>query len=143
MSLKGAKTVQYKVSFGEAVDIDGGVAVVGANAYRSGDVSAYVFRRIRAKWFEDGKLLPDGSYLNDFGMGLSIVAVWGELKRTSYADHFNSPASNKNSSRGLITTCLMPSANSSLNGIFITTSVAALLHCPFCPMPNTDPSAYN
>jgi len=41
--------------------------------------------------------------------------------------------------------CLMPSANFSMNGIFITTSIAALLHCPFCPMPNAnaDPFAYN
>jgi len=75
------KNRRYKVSFGEAVDIDGDVAVVGASAYRLGDVSAYVFRRIRAKWFEEGKLLPDGSYLNDFGMVLSIMAVWKELKR--------------------------------------------------------------
>ncbi|KAK1732664.1 hypothetical protein QTG54_016641 [Skeletonema marinoi] len=62
-----------KESFGEAVDIDGDVAVVGANAYRSGEGSVYVFRRIRANWIEEGKLLPDDSYLNGFGTVLSVV----------------------------------------------------------------------
>eukprot|EP00985_Skeletonema_marinoi_P013467 scaffold6686_cov104-Skeletonema_marinoi.AAC.4 len=73
-----------KESFGEAVDIDGDVAVVGANAYRSGYGSMYVFRRIRANWIEEGKLLPDGSYLNGFGTRgqYLFIRVWMQMNGT-------------------------------------------------------------
>lgn len=63
-----------KESFGEAVDIDGDIAAVGANAYRTGDGSVYVFRRgIQTSWVEEGRLLPDDPYLKGFGTVLSVV----------------------------------------------------------------------
>jgi hypothetical protein len=66
-----------KESFGEAVAmIDGDIAVVGANAFRSGVGSAHVFRRIQSSpssWIKEEILVPDDPYLNGFGSVVSVA----------------------------------------------------------------------
>jgi hypothetical protein len=85
-----------KESFGEAVDIDGTIAAVGANAYRTGDGSVYVFRRdIQTSWREEGRLLPDDPHLKGFGTALSVVnntiadtiMRWGQYLFTNSMRH--------------------------------------------------------
>jgi len=68
--------VSPRENFGDAVDIDGNVIVVGAYDYRDNRGSAYIFRRNEtnpwSSWIQEAKLLPDDPQLRSFGRSVSI-----------------------------------------------------------------------
>jgi hypothetical protein len=71
-----ASDVQPQDGFGQAVALEGDVAIVGANwsdAFTTNVGAAYVFRRLGGVWTEQEKLLaPDGDSGDLFGAAVSI-----------------------------------------------------------------------
>ena len=74
-------------NFGNAVDIDGDFAIVGARFDDSnGDNAgaAYIYRRVSGTWVEDTKILPSDGVANDlFGADVAIsgdIAVVGSMQ---------------------------------------------------------------
>lgn len=68
-----------EASFGNAISINGDLAVIGAPTDRSvatGRGSAYVFRRSAGTWLQEQKLEPTNSEQYDFGATVAIAGDW-------------------------------------------------------------------
>lgn len=65
--------IRLSAMFGNLVDIDGDVILVGATDDRDGWIgSAYVYRRTETTWVQEAKLAPHDSILQNFGSSVSV-----------------------------------------------------------------------